>query len=220
MTRYLKILRGYSTEDHLARSAPSAPALAAWLTGQSSYRHSQLSPGQLAVLDELEDLGYRTVRAGFPYNRRALERAYSPEPLLPASLRNAGQLAAALASAAFAAEVARHLQPLADAASRRLLLVCGSCGLQLLAAALPRLALPGELRLGILALGPVGLAPAPLFARRLGFDLVVVRGSRDWISRLGCRLPADLAPPVDHLGYTGPEARHAVRQGALALAGR
>jgi hypothetical protein len=222
MNGYLKILRGYQTADHLAAGEASAgPAshLAAWLTGQSTYRHSQLSPEQLAVLDEMAGLGYRTVRAGFPYNRRALGVAYSPEPLLRASLRNASQLAAALVSPAFSAELGRHLQPLVDAASRRLLLLSGSCGLQLLAAALPRLSLPAGLRLGVVAVGPVCLKPAAFFLGHPQLDLCVVQGSRDWISRLGSRAGAHLRPPVDHLGYTRhPEGRRAIRQAAFALA--
>ena len=214
MKGYLSILRGYSTGDHLAGSADN---VAAWLTGQSAYRHSQLSPQQLAVLDELA--GYEVIRAGFPYNGRALAVPYTPEPLLRASLRNASQFAAALASPAFSAEVARHLQPLVDAASRRLLLLCGSCGLQLLASALPRLDLPPGLRIGLVAVGPVCLTPAAFFRGHPRLDLFVVQGSRDWISRIGSRAGADARPPVDHLGYARhPEARRAIRQAALALA--
>ena len=216
MKGYLAVLRGYSTGDHLASRAVN---VAAWLTGQSAYGHSQLSPQQLAVLDELAGLGHEVVRAGFPYNGRALAVPYTPEPLLRASLRNASQFAAALVSPAFSAELARHLQPLVDAASRRLLLLCGSCGLQLLASALPRLDLPSGLRIGLVAVGPVCLTPAAFFRRHPQLDLFVVQGSRDWISRLGSRAGADARPPVDHLGYTRhPEARRAIRQAALALA--
>ena len=50
MKGYLAVLRGYSIDDHMAGSGDN---VAAWLTGQSAYRHSQLSPQQLAVLDEL-----------------------------------------------------------------------------------------------------------------------------------------------------------------------
>ena len=214
MKGYLSVLRGYSTGDHLASQAVN---VAAWLTGQSAYRHSQLSPQQLGILEELA--GYEVIRAGFPYNQRALSAPYTPEPLLRASLRNASQFAAALASPAFSAELARHLQPLIDAASRRLLLLCGSCGLQLFASALPRLDLPSGLRLGLVAVGPVCLTPAAFFRGHPQIALFVVQGSRDWISRVGSRAGADARPPVDHLGYTRhPEARRAIRQAALALA--
>jgi hypothetical protein len=216
MSGYLAVLRGYSTSDHLAGPAAS---LAAWLTGQSSYRHSQLSPHQMAVLDEVAGLGYEVVRAGFPYNRQALAHPYAPEPLIRASLRNLSQFQAALARPAFSAEIARHLQPLIGAASRRLLLLCGSCGLQLFAAALPRLSLPPGLRVGLVAVGPVCLTPAAVFRDHPGLDLFVVQGSRDWLSRLASRTGADARPPVDHLGYTRhPEARRAILQAASALA--
>jgi hypothetical protein len=222
---YLAILRGYADAEHLAVAEAGtiglpAPRVAAWLTGQSAWRHSQLSPGQAAVLDEIAGLGFVAVRGGFPYNRRALALPYADEPLLPASLRNAAQMAASLASPAFAAEVSRHLQPLLAATTGRLLLLCGSCGLQLFAAALPRLAVPAELRIGLVAVGPVCFTPAAALAAHRQVDLCVVRGTRDWISRFGCRATADLRPPVDHLGYTvHPEGRRALFQAAEALAG-
>ncbi len=213
---YLGILRGYSTDDHLAGSAGR---LAAWLTGQSSYRHSQLSPQQLAVLDEISDVGYETIRAGFPYNRRALSIPYAPEPLVRASLRNLSQFLTALARPAFSLEVARHLQPLIDSASHRLLLLCGSAGLQLFASALPRLSIPPTLRIGLVGVGPVCLSPAAVFRSHPAIDLFVIQGVGDWISRLGCRTGADARPPVGHLGYTrNPEARRVLRQAALDLA--
>lgn len=219
---YLRILEGYSTDDHLAGPAGSAGQVAAWLTGQSSYRHSQLSPEQLAVLDDLADIadaGYETVRAGFPYNRRALSMPYAPEPLARASWRNFSQFLAALARPAFSVEVARHLQPLIDSASRRLLLLCGSGGLQLFASALPRLSIPPALRIGLVGVGPVCLSPAAVFRSHRGIDLFVIQGSGDWISRLGCRTGADARPPVGHLGYTrNPEARRVLLQAALDLA--
>ncbi len=219
--RYLRILKGYSTDDHLAGPAGSAGQLAAWLTGQSSHRHSQLSPEQLAVLDAISGLGYETVRAGFPYNRRALSMPYAPEPLARASWRNLSQFLAALARPAFSVEVARHLQPLIDSASRRLLLLCGSSGLQLFASALPRLSIPPALRIGLVGVGPVCLSPAAVFRSHPGIDLFVIQGSGDWISRLGCRTGgtgADARPPVGHLGYTRhPEARRVLLQAALDL---
>jgi hypothetical protein len=211
MKPYASMLSPLSLDDHLAEPAP---AIATWLTGQSSYRHSQLSPAQAQVLDDLQSLGYRGLKAGFPYNRACLRIAYAKEPLLAASLRNGWQFLECLSSRAFAVEIARHLQPLIDAAGRRLLLLCGSCGLQLLAAALPHLVLPPALRVELIAIGPVCLS----VPRHPCLHLVVIRGSRDWISRCGSWLEADLRPPVGHLGYTQhPEARRAIREAALAF---
>jgi hypothetical protein len=184
--------RGYPADEHLA--VPVADC-AAWLSGQSSYRHSQLSPGQLDLLDALAGLGCATVRCGLPFNAAAQALPYSAEPLAAASARNAAQFLAARLDHRFQAELARHLQPLADRTSRRLVLLCGSCGMELLAAALPRLRLPWELRILAIALGPVGRRPAGQL------QLHVIQGSGDWISRLGYRGPADLRVPGGHMAY-------------------
>jgi hypothetical protein len=147
----------YDLADHLAVRAPDC---AAWLTGQSSYRHSQLSADQLGLLDLLADAGFATVRGGFPFNSGALARPYHPEPLAFACARNAAQYLAARAGVSFRAELARHLQPLLDRTARRLVLLCGSCGLELLAAALPQLRMPPGLEVLVVGLGPVGRVSA------------------------------------------------------------
>jgi hypothetical protein len=183
----------YDLADHLAVSAPNC---AAWLTGQSSYRHSQLSAGQLDLLNSLTAVGYEAVRGGFPFNGGAMTMPYRREPLAAASVRNGVQYLAARVDRRFRVELTRHLQPLFDQTGRRLVLLCGSCGLELLAAALPRLRLRPRLEVLALALGPVGRLPAAG-----GLRLHVIRADGDWISRLGCRRAADLRVPGGHLGY-------------------
>jgi hypothetical protein len=184
----------YDPADHLAVCAPNC---AAWLTGQSSYRHSQLSAGQLGLLDSLSAVGYETVRGGFPYNSSAMTMPYRREPLAAASVRNVAQYLAARADRRFRVELTRQLQPLLDRTGRRLVLLCGSCGLELLASALPGLRLPPWLDVLAVALGPVGRPPPA--SRR--FRLHVIRADGDWISRLGCRRAPDLRVPGGHLGY-------------------
>jgi hypothetical protein len=184
----------YDLAGHLAVSAPNC---AAWLTGQSSYRHSQLSAEQLDLLSSLTAVGYETVRGGFPFNSGAMTMPYRREPLAAASVRNGAQYLAARASPGFREELTRHLQPLLDRTGRRLVLLCGSCGLELLAAALPGLRPPPRLEVLAVALGPVGRLP-----RASGrFRLHVIRADGDWISRLGCRRAPDLRVPGGHLGY-------------------
>lgn len=183
---------GYQVADHLAMPAQNR---AAWLSGQSSYRHSQLSPGQLDLLDALAGLGCQTVRGGFPFNSAALALPYRAEPLAAASVRNAAQYVAARLDGRFQAELARHLQPLLDRTARRLVLLCGSCGIELLAAALPRLSLGADLQVLAIGLGPVGRRP--IGPARLH----VIQGEADWISRLGYRGAADLRVPGGHLAY-------------------
>lgn len=188
-----RVFARYDVADHLA--AP-ADHVAAWLTGQSSFRHSRLSPEQDAVLDGVARLGYATVRCGFPWNAAALGEPYRREPILAASARNATQFAAARLGAALGREVSRHLQPLVDAVSRRLLLICGSAGAELLTAALPHLRLGASPVLAV-ALGPVGRVPGP----GSGVAVHVVRGAGDRLSRWGCRTAADAVVAGGHLDY-------------------
>ena len=212
MTRWFA---GYDVADHLtASSVPSTRAggagtageevpsgrcgaRAAWLTGQSSWRHSRLSPAQEDVLADLAGLGYVPVPGGFPYNRAAMRLPYRPEPVLAASVRNTAQYVAARTSARFADDVVRHLQPLVDATEHHLLLLCGSTGAQLLATAAPRLRVRAGLTVTAVALGPVGARPeaAP------GLQVRVLQGDRDLVSRWGYRGTPDLVVPGRHLGY-------------------
>lgn len=197
-------LARYRVEDSLA--VPS-PACAAWLTGQSSLRHSGLSPGQVALLEDLAGCGYRPVPGGLPYNSAAMVRPYRPEPIVAASVRNGAQYVAAATSARFGREVAVHVQPVLDATAERLVLLCGSAGAQLLTAALPYLDLPAGLALRVIGLGPVGRLPAP----RDGLSVRVVQGARDRISRWGYRGPVDVVVPGGHLDYAShPDVRATV----------
>ncbi|MBT8226506.1 MAG: hypothetical protein HKP61_15260 [Dactylosporangium sp.] len=208
----------YDLAEHCCASPGARPVAqrAAWLTGQSAYRHSQLSPGQHGLLDALDAVGFTPLRAGFPYNRAALAASYRPEPIVVASRRNAAQFLAARFSRTFRDEIARHLQPVVDRTSRRLLLLCGSCGLEFLTAAWPLLVLPAELEIVAMVLGGFGRVPAPGSQLRV----YAVRGKNDLVSRLGCRLAPDERVPGGHLDYAAsPEVRAAVLRFARVLAG-
>lgn len=183
----------YRAEDHLAEPAECSVA---WLTGQSSFTHSSLSPGQLSVLDDMSGLGYRAVSCGFPYNTAALSQPYRKEHVIAASVRNGAQFIAARISRRFVGDLAQHVQPLFDTTSRRLLLLCGSCGVELLSAVLPVVRGGEGLRVLVVALGPVGRLP-----RGRGIEVRVVRGRRDWISRVTSRGAAHYVAPGGHLDY-------------------
>lgn len=199
----------YRLDAHLAGPAEMR---AAWLTGQSSFRHSQLSPQQHGMLDALAGLGYVPMRCGFPYNREALVEPYRRESLVAASIRNAAQYVASRGGRRFGVEVARHLRPLVERTSDHLLLLCGSCGADLFAAALPHIRLDaGRPVVTVVALGPVGRVPT----EDGRITVRVVRGDRDRISRWGCREPADVVVPGGHLDYA---AAPAVRAAVLRLA--
>jgi hypothetical protein len=185
----------YQLSGHLAEPVPASVA---FLSGQSSYRHSALSPGQHDLLDAVAAEGYAAVRGGFPFNAGALEAEYHAAPLAAASVRNAAQFLAARFDRRFQSELVRHLQPLFDRTSRRLVLLCGSCGLELLTAARPSLRVPAGLRVLAIALGPVGRRP-PVAGSPI--QLYVIQGTGDWISRLGYRHQPDLRVRAGHLSY-------------------
>lgn len=201
----LRRLTGY---DPAATLAQPGRRLVAWLTGQSTYGPASLSPSQQALLRALAAPGWTTLPANFPYNQAALSADYQEAPLLLASGRNGAQFAAALGSAAFGRACARHLQPLLDATAEQLVLLCGSCGLQLFYAALPWLRVPPSLRIQLVALGPVCLQPR----QHPQVTVAVVQGRRDWLSRGFCWLPTAHRVPGGHLDYGArPEVVAVVR---------
>ncbi|MGI4873471.1 MAG: hypothetical protein ACRYFX_20125 [Janthinobacterium lividum] len=201
-------LNRYDPADTLAQ--PAAQTIA-WLTGQSAYRPSRLSPAQEGLLRAVCASPWVALPANFPYNRAALRSDYQEAPLLAASVRNSAQFVAALGSVAFRQACARHLQPLLDATSSRLVLLCGSCGLQLFYAALPWLRVPPELHIQLVGLGPVCLRPR----MHPQVSVAVVQGRRDWLSRTLCRLPCHQRVPGGHLAYATQPEVVAVVQGLL-----
>ncbi|MDX1996446.1 MAG: hypothetical protein SF066_01905 [Thermoanaerobaculia bacterium] len=169
----------------------------AFLSGQSSYRHSQLSPTQHELLAAVTELGYSPLLAGFPFHRATLAEPWRREPILPASGRNTAQFLAAAWRSSFRAQVARHLGPLFSRTSRRLVLLCGSSGLALLEAAWPRLELAPGLTVLAIGLGPVARR-VPSHPR---LTLVTIQGRGDWISRLGFAFPPNFRVAGGHLDY-------------------
>ena len=202
---------GFEVAGHLA---VPAPATGAWLTGQSAAHHSRLSPGQLALLDDLTPLGFTAVRGGFPYNEAAMQHPYRAEPIGIASVRNTAQHVAATLSPRFAHDLAEHLQPLLDRTTQHLLLLCGSTGAQMMSAALPHVRLPGSLNVQVVALGPVGRLPAP----RPRLRVHVIQGGRDLVSRWVYRGPVDTRVAGGHMDYAvHPDVRAEVLRVAREL---
>ncbi len=182
-----------------------------WLTGQSSWSQSQLSPRQVGVLDAVAAAGWEPLRLGFPWTERAAARPYQPEPLPLASARNVAQYVAARSSPTFAGQVAHHLQAVLDRTSEHVLLLCGSVGSLMAHVALPLLTTGGP-RVTALMLGPVGEPPAGP-----GWSVHAIRGRQDRISRWGCRGPVDHLVDGGHLdAATSPAATRLVARIARA----
>lgn len=164
------------------------------LTGQSCFRSSLLPPDKRAFLTAVAPDGVEIVQTGFPWHQQFAVPA-PPPPLLAASLRNARQWLWARHDAAYLAALGAILGRLLDRTREKLFLVTGSCGIDLLAAALPHLP-PGP-EIHVAALGPAGRAPpiAPLSG------LLVLQGRRDGWSRCLWRSPVHAHPDCGHLDY-------------------
>ena len=111
-----------------------------------------------------------------------------------ASWRNGRQVVWSRYSPAFRAVVARRVQTVVDATSERLILLTGSCGLQLANDVWTLLRLPVSLRMDVIALGPACFD-------ELRSPAVVVQGRGDGWSRLFYRGRVDHHCECGHLEY-------------------
>lgn len=177
------------------------------LTGQSDFSTSALGGEKLAFLEAVAPAGAEITRLGFPWHEDFAAPPAGPVPIALASLRNARQWIWARRDEAFLAVLTSTMGRLLERTERDLFLVTGSCGIDLLAAALARLAPSEGPAIHLAALGPAGrMPPARRLARRL-----VLQGSGDGWSRLLWRGPVDLEPACVHLGYwSDPAVRAAV----------
>lgn len=163
------------------------------LTGQSNLRSSPLSAAQTDFLASLTHLPIEGVLTGFPFDEAPMPNR--PVGLQQASLQNARQYLWARSDPAYARAVAQVLQPILASASRSILIVTGSCGLQILEATWPHLRRTPALRIEILTLGPVGSAP---HSGEAGFS--GVQGAADLWSRLFYRRPIAHETSCGHVG--------------------
>lgn len=173
---------------------PPVPRRLCLLTGQSCFRSSLLPPDKQAFLAAVAPDGVEIVPTGFPWHRRFAVPA-PPPPLLTASMRNALQWLWARRDAAYLAALTVILGQLLAPTRDKLLLITGSCGIDLLAAVLPRLPLGPDIH--VVALGPAGRLPSLDRLARLR----VLQGRQDGWSRLLWRGPVHDHPDCGHLEY-------------------
>ena len=197
---YLRRLEGL--DPHASLLTPAGTRLLLF-TGQSSFRSARLEPDQSSFLRTIAPAGATIVDAGFPFHPAMLSDAPVPG-IVAASWRNLLQAFWSVASPRYQRCVARTLQQALDATAKELLLVTGSCGLQLVNRAWPGLTIPAGLGIRIVALGPacfgrLRLAPA---------EVTVVQGTRDGWSRIFFHGPIDVRVPCGHLdAWTSPAVR-------------
>lgn len=158
-------------------SETAAPIRIAFLTGRSDPSRCGLSPQQQSFLGALRAPGREPVDRNFPY--AAPQSGHVAVPLPLAAWRNLGDYIGARRPAFAARHRASVLS--AFAGDGAVVLLAGSCGLELLANL--QLEAAVRARLHVFAYGPVA-RQAPDVAR-----LLCVQGRGDWISRVGWRGP-------------------------------
>ncbi|MBL8239628.1 MAG: hypothetical protein JNM66_19550 [Bryobacterales bacterium] len=202
MNAYLQRLAAASA------TLPPAESRIVLLTGQSSFTTSALSPAQIAFLREVAPPGCSVVERGFPFDPSFDGVGFSSTGIIGASWRNARQVYWALHSQRFQQAVAMRLQTVLDSTRRRLVIVTGSCGLQLANAAWPHLGLPPQLRIDVIALGPACFGGLHLPAQ-------IVRGRRDVWSRIFYGDRVDHVCGCGHLEYWESEEARVLVRGLL-----
>ena len=173
---------------------PVVETRVALLTGQSSLVSSALSPDQISFLHAVAPEGASVLEMGFPFDSAFQGAGFREMPVLPASWRNARQVWWALRSERFRGAVRRRLEALLASTSRRLILITGSCGLQLANVGWPPA--PVHLRVDVVALGPACFGA-------LRVPAVVVQGRADGWSKLLYRGRVDVRCECGHLAYWG-----------------
>lgn len=177
------------------------------LTGQSSFRSARLAAEQVAFLRAVSPCPGAVLEAGFPFHADLMVDEREPFALVAASARNARQVLWSVTSSRYQRVVQRTLQQALDATRERLIVVTGSCGLQLLNRAWSQLVLPPGLRVQVVAIGPACFSPL----RLVPAEVTVIAGTRDPWSRLFYRGRADVRVACGHLDYwTSAEVRSRV----------
>lgn len=164
----------------------------AFFTGRSDVGSCALSPQQDRFLAELGAPGRLLVRRNFPWDDAT--RPWRPTPLWKASFSNLRDYFTSR-SDRFRERHAPAVATLLARAPRTLFLV-GSCGLEMLVNL--RLDPEEARRVCVFAYGPVARS-------RPDLRCLLVRGSRDWISRLFAPR-ADHGAGTSHLHYLGDPA--------------
>ena len=166
------------------------PVRIAIVTGLSNPESCCLSEDQRSLLNAVSDGQNSAILWNFPFIPDSVPR--TDVRLLQASVANGLQFLRC-GTSRYQQLATPHWKALAEATGC-LLIVTGSCGIQLLScwSGVQKQAHAGRIR--ALALGPVGSGQPE-------FPVTVVQGSHDWISRIWFRNPDHVVNGVGHLDY-------------------
>jgi hypothetical protein len=204
--KYLERLQSHQRCGSLIAAAESRVLL---LTGQSSFSNALLSPEQKSFLRAVVPECCEVTASGFPYRAEFLRGKFSSPGMVAASVRNGLQVMWSLWHPGYRRVLECVLQEAIDATSRRLVLITGSCGLQLANVVWPKLRLPSALRVDVIALGPVCFGTL----RLQGAQVTVLQGHRDEWSKLFYWGSVDVCCACGHLDYwTSMEVRQRVTE--------
>lgn len=194
--------------DSLIRPATHRLVL---LTGQSVPANAILSASQIAFLQAVAPSDVDILQHGFPYRRSRESGGPSAPWIAVAAARNAHQYLAARHSWRFREEIVACVDELFAKTDKALLILTGSCGLRLLAAAWPHLKHAGG-SCHVVALGPAHLGPSGIPGTRL----TTIRGRRDGWSAMLYRGAIDHHVPCGHLDYWTCDTTIAVTRALVA----
>ena len=204
--KYLERLQRHQRDGSLIAAADSRVLL---LTGQSSFSNARLSPEQEGFLRAVVPECCEVTASGFPYRAEFLRGEFRSSGMVAASVRNGLQVMWSLGHPGYRRALECVLQGVIDATARRLVLITGSCGLQLANAVWPKLRLRSALHIQVIALGPVCFGTL----RLQGAQVSVLQGDRDGWSRRFYRGPVDVCCACGHLDYwTSTEVRQRVAE--------
>jgi hypothetical protein len=193
------------------RSYEQSKLRIAIVTGLSNPNNCELHEHQFEFLSAIIprnnsfsgiDFDRDVVHRNFPFVESSLKSgSISPSPrpnLIRASFANSLQFLKCR-STNYRALSTPHWKQLFESTTH-LIIITGSCGLQLLDDAVSQLGTPRKL--DILALGPVVYRPRAFrSSMRSEITVEAVQGTHDWISRLAYRGNSTLVRGLGHLGY-------------------
>ncbi len=166
------------------------PVRMAIVTGLSNPNSCSLSEDQRSLLTAVSDDENSAVLWNFPFIPDSVPR--TEMSLVQASMANGLQFLRSRTTG-YQQLATPHWDALAEATGC-LLIVTGSCGIQLLSCWPGAMQRAAAGRIRALALGPVG-------SSHPDFPVTLVQGSQDWISRLWFRKSDHVVNSVNHLDY-------------------
>lgn len=163
------------------------------LSGQSNYKNSHLCPKQIALLKIFNEKSYVFCPIGFPFKEEFSKGIYYEPHVIIASIRNIKQYLLLLFSKRYKNLVKKHLRDIIHN-DKKQVFITQSQGLRML------MLLDKDILkdIRVIALGPVTLS-------KYRYNITVIKGKKDYISRVFDFNKADYIPNCGHMDYLEDE---------------